>query len=173
MWARGRMAGWILGKRMLRWSLGCGMLRGMNSWERKVRRQDGAREEIELRCCLSKLRLARSGAPERRQPVTGSLVALTLLGLPPAPSPAQRLDVEACGRLTCSSRVEPPRRRIRVCRPRGCLGGGFLEQVTSKPRRERQTWGAHVSWAGGGSRWRERRVWPIRGSPGFRRPGAG
>lgn len=133
----------------------------------------GPREETELRCRLSKLRLARSGAPERRQPVTGSLVALTLLGLPPAPSPAQRLDVEACGRLTCSSRVEPPRRRIRVCRPRGCLGGGFLEQVTSKPRRERQTWGAHVSWAGGGSRWRERRVWPIRGSPGFRRPGAG
>lgn len=98
MWARGRMAGWILGKRMLRWSLGCGMLHGMNSWERKVRRQDGAREETELRCLLSQLRLAGWGAPERRQPVTGSLVGLTLLGLPPAPSPAQRLDVEACGR---------------------------------------------------------------------------
>lgn len=89
------MVGWILGKRMLKWSLGCGVLHGVNSWERKVRRQDGAREGTELRWCRpSKLRLAGWGAPESRQPVTGSLVGLTL----PRGSPAQRLDVEACGR---------------------------------------------------------------------------
>lgn len=89
------MVGWILGKRMLKWSLGCGMLHGVNSWERKVRRQDGAREGTELRWCRpSKLRLAGWGAPESRQPVTGFLVGLTL----PRGSPAQRLDVEACGR---------------------------------------------------------------------------
>lgn len=80
---------------------------GMNSWERKVRRQDGAREEIELRCCSpASCGAARSGAPERRQPVTGSLVALTLLGLPPPPVAAA-----GCGKPAAGSRVpheEPP-----------------------------------------------------------------
>ena len=137
MWTRGRMAGWILGKRMLRWSLGCGMLHGVNSWERKVRRQDGAREETELQCRLSKPRLAGRGALERRQTVTGTLVGLTLLGLP------------------------PPQPRAAAGRQQWLLGRRLPRtgNIQTK-RREGQTPGTNESWAGSGSRWRERRVWP-------------
>ena len=82
------MAGWILGKRMLRWSLGCGMLHGVNSWERKVRRQDGAREETELQCRLSKPRLAGRGGSGEKADCHGDPGGADTAGPSPSPAPS-------------------------------------------------------------------------------------
>lgn len=64
----------------------------------RQRKQDGAKEETELQCSHKKPQSTGCGALERRLPVTGFLVGLTLLGLS-LPRLPQQLD-EAAVRLS-------------------------------------------------------------------------